>query len=68
MSSETMMVWSVLFSGIGIGFFMYGKKQRAAVPLFTGLALFIYPYFVSSVAMMIIVGVVLIVLPYFVRL
>jgi len=68
MNSEAMMMWSVLFSGIGIGFFMYGKKQRAAVPLFTGLALFIYPYFVTSVAMLIILGLALIALPYFVRL
>ncbi len=67
MNSEAIMLWSVLFSGIGLGFFMYGKKQRAVVPLFTGVALFVYPYFISSVAMLIIIGVILIALPYFVR-
>ncbi|MBL4911122.1 MAG: hypothetical protein JKX78_14045 [Alteromonadaceae bacterium] len=68
MGSEAIMIWSVLFGGIGIGFFMYGKKQRAVVPLFTGLALFIYPYFMTSVTMLIIVGIILIALPYFIRL
>jgi len=68
MESSSIMVWSVLFGGIGIGFFMYGKKQKAIVPLCTGLALFVFPYFMSSVAMLLIVGVVLIAIPYFIRL
>jgi len=68
MDSSSTMVWSVLFGGIGIGFFMYGKKQKAIVPLCTGLALFVFPYFMSSVAMLLIVGVVLVAIPYFVRL
>jgi len=67
MSSEDIMIWSVLFGGIGLGFFLYGKKQRAVVPLFTGIALFVFPYFVSSLTMLLIVGVALIALPYFVR-
>lgn len=68
MDSSSTMVWSVLFGGIGIGFFMYGKKQKAIVPLCTGLALFVFPYFMSSVAMLLIVGVVLVAIPCFVRL
>jgi hypothetical protein len=31
-----------------LGFFVYGKKQKVADPLFSGLGLMIYPYFVSS--------------------
>jgi len=68
MDSSSMMVWGVLFSGIGIGFFMYGKKQKAVVPLCTGLALFVFPYFVSSVTMLLIVGSILVAIPYFIRL
>jgi len=68
MDSTAIMLWSVLFGGIGIGFFMYGKKQRAIVPLCTGLALFVFPYFMSSVLMLVIVGIVLVAIPYFVRL
>ena len=61
------MLWSVLFGGIGIGYFMYGKKQKAIVPLCTGLALFVFPYFMSSVTMLLIVGVILVAIPYFIK-
>tara|TARA_R110000751_G_scaffold102527_2_gene197147 strand:- start:41 stop:229 length:189 start_codon:yes stop_codon:yes gene_type:complete len=61
------MLWSVLFGGIGIGFFMYGRKQKAIVPLCTGLALFVFPYFMSSVTMLLIVGVILVAIPYFIK-
>ncbi len=68
MDSSSIIVWSVLFGGIGLGFFLYGKKQRAIVPLFIGVALFIFPYFMTSVAMLLIVGIILIAIPYFIRL
>ena len=67
MDSASIMVWSVLFGGIGIGYFMYGKKQKAIVPLCTGLALFVFPYFMSSVTMLLIVGVILVAIPYFIK-
>ncbi|MDX8392989.1 MAG: hypothetical protein R8K21_00180 [Mariprofundales bacterium] len=67
MDSSSMMVWGVLFGGIGLGFFIYGKKQKAIVPLCIGLALFVFPYFMSSVAMLLIVGVILVAIPYFFR-
>ena len=58
----------ILFSATGMAYFMYGKKQTALVPLICGLALMIYPYFVSSTLPLIGVGVVLSAIPYFVRL
>ncbi|WJG10114.1 hypothetical protein [Aliiglaciecola sp. LCG003] len=67
MDDSSLMVWSVLFSGIGIGFFLYGKKQKAAVPLLTGIALCVFPYFVPSVTVLLLVGLVLIAIPYFFR-
>tara|TARA_R110000764_G_scaffold28405_20_gene66921 strand:- start:5885 stop:6091 length:207 start_codon:yes stop_codon:yes gene_type:complete len=67
MVSSSIMLWSVLFGGIGIGFFMYGRKQKAIVPLCTGLALFVFPYFMSSVTMLLIVGVILVAIPYFIK-
>ena len=67
MDSSAMMLWSVLFGGIGTGFFIYGKKQRAIVPLCTGLALFVFPYFMPNVLVLVIVGIILVALPYFFR-
>ena len=65
--NTSLLMWSLLFSSIGLGFFIYGKKQKAVVPLFCGLGLMVYPYFISSVILLVGIGVVLIVLPYFFR-
>ena len=67
MSSEAVLLWGLLFGSIGLGFFIYGKKQRAPVPLVCGLALMGFPYFVSNVALLVIVGLVLIAIPYFLK-
>jgi hypothetical protein len=57
----------MLFGAIGLGFFTYGKKQKAVVPLSVGVALFIIPYIMPNVWMLVIAGVILVVIPYFVR-
>jgi hypothetical protein len=64
----SLLLWSLLFSSVGLGFFVYGKRQKAVVPLFCGLGLMIYPYFVSSTILMVAIGAALSALPYFVRL
>ena len=37
--------WGLLFSSIGLGYFIYGKRQHASVPLVCGIALMVFPYF-----------------------
>jgi len=66
--NEASLFWGLLFGSIGLGFFVYGKKQRAVVPLVCGLVLMIFPYFVSNTILLVVVGAVLIAIPYFVRL
>lgn len=63
----TLLIWSLLFSAVGLGFFMYGRKQVAVVPLVCGFILMVFPYFVPNVFLLVIIGVALIALPYFVR-
>jgi len=58
----------LLFGSIGLGFVIYGRKQRAVVPLICGLALMIFPYFVSNNILLVVVGVALMAIPYFFRL
>jgi hypothetical protein len=58
----------LLFGSIGLGYFIYGKKQRAVVPLVCGLALMVFPYFVSNALLLVGIGVVLAAIPYFLRL
>ncbi len=62
------MFWGLLFGSIGLGFFMYGKKQKAIVPLVCGLLLMLYPYFISNSLLLVGIGIVLIAIPYFIRL
>lgn len=65
--NTSLLLWSLLFSSIGLGFFVYGKKQKAVVPLLSGLGLMIYPYFVSNALLLVAIGAALVMLPYFVR-
>ncbi len=67
MESTSQLVWGMLFGAIGMGFFVYGKRQKAIVPLVTGIALFIFPYFISDVYVLVLVGTALLALPWFVR-
>lgn len=68
MGSESELLWGVLFGSIGLGFFVYGKKQTMVVPLACGLALMVYPYFMPNAVALVLVGLMLVAIPYFFRL
>jgi len=68
MEDSAQLLWGMLFGSIGLGFFIYGKKQRAVVPLMVGIALFVFPYIITNVYLLVLVGTALVALPYFVRL
>ncbi len=61
------LLWGLLFGSIGLGFFIYGKKQQALVPLLCGMTLMIFPYFVTNNLLLVAMGSVLVILPYFYR-
>jgi len=67
MDDSSFLIWSMLFGSIGLGFFLYGKKQRKIVPFVAGMTLFIFPYFVSDLLVMLIAGAVICAIPYFIR-
>lgn len=62
------LLWGVLFSSIGLGYFIYGKRQGAPIALVCGIGLMVFPYFVSNSWAMVLVGTALMAVPYFVRL
>ena len=68
MDMGTIVMLSVLFSAIGAGYVLYGKKQRQVVPLLTGLALCVYPYCLSNGYAIVVVGLILTAVPWFIRL
>ena len=65
--SASSLFWGFLFGAVGLGYFVYGKKQNAVVPLVCGIALMVFPYFISDTILLAVVGVALIAIPYFVR-
>ncbi len=67
MESTSVLLWGMVFGSIGLGFFIYGKKQKVIVPLMVGIALMIFPYFIADITLLVVVGAILTVLPYFVR-
>ena len=65
--NEYWLLWGVIFGSIGLGFFVYGRRQRAVVPLICGVALVVMPYLVSSTLLLVAIGIVLMAIPYFYR-
>jgi hypothetical protein len=65
--STSSLLWGWLFGSVGLGLFVYGKKQKAVVPLVCGLALMVFPYLISNTILLVAVGVALVAIPYFVR-
>lgn len=66
--NEAALWWGLLFGSVGLGFFIYGKRQKAPVPQVCGIALMVFPYFVSNSWAMVVLGAALMALPWFVRL
>jgi len=54
----------MLFGAFGLGFFSYGKKQSAYVPLLCGIGLMVFPLFVSNIWAVVAIGIALIAIPF----
>jgi hypothetical protein len=66
MDSSTLL-WGILYGSIGMGYFVYGKKQQRVIALLAGVGLMVFPYFVSNVWLSIMIGITLMALPFFMR-
>ena len=60
----TALAIGMLTGAIGVGYFMYGKRQTKFVPLLAGMALCVYPYFVDSALWLVVIGAVLLAAPF----
>jgi len=65
--NTAVLIWGLIFGSLGAGFAIYGKRQKAIVPLCVGIALCVVPYFIADVYVLAAVGCVLAAIPYFVR-
>jgi hypothetical protein len=58
--SSSFIIASLIWGSIGMGFAIYGKKQRATAPLLGGVLLMGVSYLISSAFVMSLVGVALV--------
>ncbi len=69
MQMDTTLIFSgLIFGSIGMGYFLYGRKQANMMALLSGVALCVFPYFISSVWISIVVGIGLVLLPFMIKL
>jgi hypothetical protein len=61
--NPTSLVIGIFTGAIGVGYFIYGKRQAKFAPLLAGMMLCVYPYFVQSVLWTVVVGAALISAP-----
>ena len=55
--SATNLIGGAIFGAIGFVAFVYGKRMNLWKPMLLGIALMIYPYFISDDKIMIVVGI-----------
>ena len=51
---------SLIIGAVGLGLFLYGKRQKRLPQMFAGLVLMAFPYFVPSVLWMVAIAVVIV--------
>jgi len=66
--TPSLLLWGVLFGSLGFGYFLYGRRQKAIVPLACGIALMVVPYFIANDLLLVAVGVAIAAIPWFVKL
>jgi len=66
MSTSSLLIYIFLGSA-SLSYFMYGKTQRKAVALFSGIGLGVAPYFGLEMWQLIVVSVLMMALPFFVK-
>lgn len=65
-TSTAYILWVLLFSSIGVGFFIYGRKQAKLSVLIAGILLMIYPMFISNTYLLVLIGAGLVMVPFFI--
>ena len=58
------LIVGVFAGAIGMGYFIYGKRQTRIVPMVAGALLCVYPYFVDNLLWLSLIGLVLVVAPF----
>jgi hypothetical protein len=62
--SGNALLGSVVVGSVGLGVFVYGKRQRRVPHALVGVALMVFPYFVPNLALMLVIAAALLGLLY----
>lgn len=62
------LIAGLLLSAVGFGYFLYGRRQRRAVPFISGLGLLAIPFLLDSMVAMLVTAGVLAALPFVLKL
>ena len=58
------LIVGIIAGAIGMGYFIYGKRQAKYVPMIAGVLLCVYPYFVESLLALSLIGLLLMAAPF----
>jgi hypothetical protein len=58
------LIVGIIAGAVGMGYFIYGKRQAKLTPLLAGVLLCIYPYFTDSLLWLSVIGVALVAAPF----
>jgi hypothetical protein len=66
MSTSTLLIY-IFFGSVALSYMMYGKSQRKAIALLSGIGLAALPYFSLDLWLMILLSLLMMALPFFIR-
>ncbi len=66
--NETHLLVGLLLSAVGIGYLVYGRRQRAPLFFIAGLGLLLMPFFVGTTIALLIAGASVAAVPFLIRL
>ena len=66
--STSFLLVAVVISAVGLGYLMYGRRQRRGMPFIAGLGLVFAPHLIDSLMLTVLVGAGLAALPFVVKL
>jgi len=67
MFDTSILMSSMIFGSIGMGYFIYGKKDNKYIAMLSGIILMIYPYFVTNIYYSLLIGIIFMIIPFFIR-
>jgi hypothetical protein len=66
MSTSTLLFY-ILSGSAALAYIMYGKSQKKAIALFSGIGLAVLPYFSWDMWIMVVLSLIMLTLPFFIR-